>query len=418
MFAFGCEKPASSMNSYSCESVVCQGPKSIIFAWGRNAPALELPEDVAYKVGPKTSYKYIVVNIHYLKKVSNDRSGLAITVGDKPRRYQAGIMLLLSGSIAIPPKTQKYTARFSCKYTGRTLRVFAYRVHAHMLGDVNSAYRVRDNEWVQLARGDPQWPQAFYPTDAIYDIKDGDPIVGMCSYHNDENRYVYAGPTHNDEMCNVYLMYYTDNADDVMEVCGANTYPQLESVIPAQAEQKPAPPASMNDKQTDQSNPMSHHDMDGSKIHSSKQQTNGNNNQENSNKKGGFLNNLNNQKSLEYLLAQAGLTSDDYYDEVENSRSKNRQVDTGSSNSRLNLDLGSDSGSSDDLIDPSSLLDFESGLSNDDYDQTLQDSSAYIRAKLAKLKKKTYLNSNGIEKLSKVNNLLNSKTVTSKNIQK
>lgn len=111
MFAFGCEKPASSQNSWSCESMVCQGSKTILFAWGRDAPELRLPDgsfniiffyftvdnclnfnrlnllkkiDVAYKVGDKTPYKYIVVNIHYLNKVSNDRSGLAITVGSTP----------------------------------------------------------------------------------------------------------------------------------------------------------------------------------------------------------------------------------------------------------------------------------------------------------------------------------------------
>jgi len=110
MFAFGCSKPASSSNSWNCGNVVCQGEKSILFAWGRNAPALLLPDglyqflllfiisqtelkliesffllkDVAFKVGPSTDINYIVVNIHYLKKVSNDRSGLAITVSDKP----------------------------------------------------------------------------------------------------------------------------------------------------------------------------------------------------------------------------------------------------------------------------------------------------------------------------------------------
>ena len=40
--------------------------------------------DVAFKVGPSTTFKYIVVNVHYLKKVTNDRSGLAISVTDKP----------------------------------------------------------------------------------------------------------------------------------------------------------------------------------------------------------------------------------------------------------------------------------------------------------------------------------------------
>ena len=44
MFAFGCDKPASSSLSWNCGDLVCQGQKTILFAWGRNAPSLVLPD--------------------------------------------------------------------------------------------------------------------------------------------------------------------------------------------------------------------------------------------------------------------------------------------------------------------------------------------------------------------------------------
>lgn len=72
--------------------------------------------DVAFKVGPDTSYKYIVVNIHYLKVVENDMSGLAIQVEREPRRYQAGIMLLVSGYIALPPSTKRNFFNLTLNY--------------------------------------------------------------------------------------------------------------------------------------------------------------------------------------------------------------------------------------------------------------------------------------------------------------
>lgn len=265
MFAYGCEKPALASNSWNCGDNVCKGQKTILFAWGRNAPPLQLPDDVAYNVGPNTNYKYIVVNIHYLKKVNNDRSGLAITVSDKARRYQAGIMLMVAGYIGIPPNTKKYSTPISCKYSGKTIKVFAFRVHAHMHGDVNAAYKVENNEWTQLALGNPQWPQAFYPTDSLIDVKDGNALVGVCTYHNDESRYVYAGATHTDEMCNVYLMYYADSTSDVMDTCAGNTYPQLESVLPAEATVVPSPPASFNIN-SENKDSMSHHDMEATKY--------------------------------------------------------------------------------------------------------------------------------------------------------
>ena len=44
MFAFGCDKPASSSLSWNCGDLVCQGQKTILYAWGRNAPSLVLPD--------------------------------------------------------------------------------------------------------------------------------------------------------------------------------------------------------------------------------------------------------------------------------------------------------------------------------------------------------------------------------------
>jgi peptidylglycine monooxygenase len=55
MFAFGCEKPATSLNAWNCGSNVCQGEKTILFAWARNAPSLKLPDGMlSHKKKQKT----------------------------------------------------------------------------------------------------------------------------------------------------------------------------------------------------------------------------------------------------------------------------------------------------------------------------------------------------------------------------
>ena len=228
--------------------------------------------------------------------------------------------------------------------------MFAFRVHAHSHGDVNTAYRVRDDEWIQLAKGDPQWPQAFYPVDQPIDIKDGDSLLGICTYHNDDNKYVYAGSTHNDEMCNVYLMYYTDNAEDVMGTCSGNTYPKLESAIPDEAQIKPAAPASFSSDGKKDS--MSHHDMEGSKLHHEIPDTKTNNKQQL------------NQKALSYILSKSGL-SDDYYDDIERGRSKGR-------NSKYDGNNGDDPQS---FYDTNALLD---ALGDDDYASQSDDASSLL----------------------------------------
>ena len=228
--------------------------------------------------------------------------------------------------------------------------MFAFRVHAHSHGDVNTAYRVRDDEWTQLAKGDPQWPQAFYPVDQPIDIKDGDSLLGICTYHNDDNKYVYAGSTHNDEMCNVYLMYYTDNAEDVMGTCSGNTYPKLESAIPDEAQIKPAAPASFSSDGKKDS--MSHHDMEGSKLHHEIPDQKTNNKQQL------------NQKALSYILSKSGL-SDDYYDDIERGRSKGR-------NNKYDGNNGDEQQS---FYDTNALLD---ALGDDDYGSQSDDASSLL----------------------------------------
>ena len=119
------------------------------------------------------------------------------------------------------------------------MNAFAVRVHAHIHGDVNTAYRVRNGVWTQIAKIDPQLPQAFYPMNEMLDIKEGDILLGMCTYHNNENRAINPGATHTDEMCNIYIMYYTLNAQEVMGTCGGNSNRELEQQIPPEAKVKP-----------------------------------------------------------------------------------------------------------------------------------------------------------------------------------
>ena len=43
------------------------------------------------------------------------------------------------------------------------LTLFAFRTHAHQYGRVITGYKVDEGEFHEVARGDPQKPQTFYP---------------------------------------------------------------------------------------------------------------------------------------------------------------------------------------------------------------------------------------------------------------
>lgn len=87
----------------------CNGNEQVIIhGWARNAPSMTLPDgwliflrdifvtkknrcsilDVGFPVGRNTPYKYIVVNIHYLSTVVNDRSGNQLVMSRKPYVHQ------------------------------------------------------------------------------------------------------------------------------------------------------------------------------------------------------------------------------------------------------------------------------------------------------------------------------------------
>jgi hypothetical protein len=73
----------------------------------------------------------------------------------------------------------------------------------------------------------------------VYDIRDGDMLVGKCTYHNDENHEVSAGFKHHEEMCNIYLMYYTRNRTGVMNLCFGSSNSSVEALMPENASRRP-----------------------------------------------------------------------------------------------------------------------------------------------------------------------------------
>ncbi|UJR29117.1 hypothetical protein I4U23_010331 [Adineta vaga] len=251
MLTYACEKPGSKKQFWT-GGATCDGEQMIIHGWARNAPAMKLPEDVGFAVGRNTPYKYIVVNIHYFSKINNDNSGNQLIMSRTPRKYLAGVMLSGTSDIYLRPKSETIRTPFSCQFEGPSISIFAVRVHAHQWGRVNSLYRVRNGEISQIAKGDPQWPQSFYPLSSPVNIENGDLIVGQCVYDNNEDRVVQVGSTHNDEMCNVYAMYSykpSRKSSDSLptQMCWGNQFSKATSLIPMDSVVPPFKPTEMGE---------------------------------------------------------------------------------------------------------------------------------------------------------------------------
>jgi len=216
MILYGCSGADIKPKIWECGmGSVCNGSSKTLYAWARNAASLELPKDVGVRIGQAAKVSNLVLQIHYAHAMAPgayDCSGLSVKVTEKPQTKYAGIFLLGSSTIVVPP--HKYAvAPISCiDHIPSTLHVFAFRTHAHELGLVNTAYRIRNGKTVMIGKGNPLWPEAFFTrVGGSIDLKPGDELIARCDYRSHRDRTTFVGSTGNDEMCNFYMMFYTDN---------------------------------------------------------------------------------------------------------------------------------------------------------------------------------------------------------------
>ncbi|XP_032666055.1 peptidylglycine alpha-hydroxylating monooxygenase isoform X2 [Odontomachus brunneus] len=227
MLVFGCTKPGSSMPVWNCGQMTsstnnydimppCGKGSQIIYAWARDAPRLDLPEEVGFKVGGDSPIQYLVLQVHYahidhFKDGSTDDSGVFLHYTTHPLNKLAGVILLGTGGTIAPRKITHMET--SCLMTEKkTIYPFAYRTHTHSLGQVVSGYVVKPNsEWIELGKRDPLTPQMFYPVTNKIPVTYGDILAARCTMKSTRDRYTFVGETNEDEMCNMYFMYYVEN---------------------------------------------------------------------------------------------------------------------------------------------------------------------------------------------------------------
>ena len=88
----------------------------------------------------------------------------------------------------------------------------------------------------QIAAGSPQWPQAFYPMKKINTVEPGEVVTARyvasfptffsswifllrCSYNSTGvNHETHIGGTAGDEMCNLYIMYFTGKLCTIIQL--------------------------------------------------------------------------------------------------------------------------------------------------------------------------------------------------------
>ncbi|KAK4322507.1 hypothetical protein Pmani_006732 [Petrolisthes manimaculis] len=230
MLLYGCETPGSDQDVWNCGEMalaqpgittapVCGSGSQVVYAWAKDAPKLVLPDGVAFKVGGKTPIQYIVLQVHYasvekFKDGSTDDSGVFLYYTETPQPKSAGVLLMGTGG-RINPKSVEYMETACSIEEDKVLHPFAFRTHTHGLGRVVSGYKVSRegsfDRWELIGKKDPQLPQMFYPVANDLVLRRGDKVAARCTMQSKRERITRVGSTNEDEMCNFYMMYWTDN---------------------------------------------------------------------------------------------------------------------------------------------------------------------------------------------------------------
>ena len=124
------------------------------------------------------------------------------------------------------------------------MKPFAFRTHAHSHGVVITGYKYTPStgEMTEFARGNPQWPQAFYPVTNQVTFEPGDYIVARCTFNTtDSDKALHIASTHDQEMCNLYVMYYLEEGTASQIDCANEEDRSLSLKLPSDSD-KPLPP--------------------------------------------------------------------------------------------------------------------------------------------------------------------------------
>ncbi|XP_076804580.1 putative peptidylglycine alpha-hydroxylating monooxygenase 1 isoform X3 [Clavelina lepadiformis] len=222
LLLYACRTPGSDAAAWNCggpmaetdnpetklpHATICADGEieTILWAWAKGAPRLELPHGVGFEVGPSTGLNFLVFNAHFKSKtVANENNsvyntGVTVSATTEQQPKVAGIYLSMSMLGSVPPHKKK-NFDIIC------------RVHTHALGFRVSGYKVSTgivDRWIEIGNENPQHPEAFYPVkDKFLSISNGDWLASRCEMFNFRNRTTNIGMKHTDEMCNFYIMYW------------------------------------------------------------------------------------------------------------------------------------------------------------------------------------------------------------------
>ncbi|KAI3420334.1 hypothetical protein GPALN_003643 [Globodera pallida] len=248
MIVYGCELPGSGDEAWDCgemassrgrysHSPVCSSQPDIIYAWAHDAPELILPEGshcpavsdgticyfqaLVFALGAPPRPNFSLFKSIICARLKTTLRAFRIIHTEQPQPREASTLLLATDGRIAPTKNEQLEVACVVDEPA-VLHPFAFRVHTHRHGRKVAGWTVQEDpisgtdRWTMLGQRDPQLPQLFQPVaNQSIIISQGDVLAARCTMENGEKREIKIGPTGEDEMCNFYLMYWTENGQNL-----------------------------------------------------------------------------------------------------------------------------------------------------------------------------------------------------------
>ena len=228
MLVFGCARAAAredvatgGMFGSGARVKTCADGRTqaLLYGWGRGAPPMHTPTDVGFRVGDG-AFGALVLEVHYRDALGSDatgESGLDVVLRRGWPKMSASVLAWAS-YFDLSPGLASTEVRTTCAYdASRELRAFGFRVHTHERGTKVWLDRLvggDESRPVRVLERDPQLPQEFEQLAAkgtTLVVAAGDVLRVTCSFNTtNETGIVSAGFGAAHEMCNMYVMVYSD----------------------------------------------------------------------------------------------------------------------------------------------------------------------------------------------------------------
>ncbi|XP_014772774.1 peptidyl-glycine alpha-amidating monooxygenase-like isoform X2 [Octopus bimaculoides] len=177
----------------------------------KDAPGWHLPKEFAIPVGSKK--RYLVVQVHAppnmtLESTSSFNStGIRIGLTDRKPTYRSDIAIY--GIIGyIPANTKDFTADAFCRWPFDNTLLHGLSIHSHKMATAITGYIYRNNQFIELLRADPSYPEVTIDISSRnITLQSTDILIMRCTLTNPNRWDVNFGNGHSDEMCDMYFLY-------------------------------------------------------------------------------------------------------------------------------------------------------------------------------------------------------------------